>query len=147
MKHLGIIGSVVLGAILLMTSIAAAPLPGPDSRGTARVEREDSGNGWATVLVFGSTVGPDWGAPGALLYGAWQPGDPAVIFYPPRCAGCPSVCLARSCFVATVAVRAPDPLPGHRLTLLRLPPVLPGTAGAPVTLVARRDGSWAWVNP
>lgn len=143
MKQFIMVSSVVLGALLLLGSTGAAPLPpGPDSRGTARVEREDRGLGWATVLVFGSTGAPDWGGPGSVVYGAWQPGDAAVIFYPP-----PLGCLARSCFTATVAVRAPDPVPGHRLTLLRLPPGLPGTAGAPVTLVPRRDGSWAWVNP
>lgn len=147
MKHLVMIGSVLALAAGVMSAVAAAPLPGSDSRGTARVEREDSGAGPAPVLVFGSTTDPAWGAPGAVVYGAWQPGDPAVVFYPPRCVGCPSVCAARSCFAAVVAVRAVDTVPGHALTLLRLPDTLPGTPGAGVKLHANRDGSWSWVNP
>ena len=145
MKHLIILAAVLALAAGIMSAVAAAPLPGSDSRGTARVEREDTGAGAAPVLVFGSTTDPAWGRPGATVYGAWQPGDPTVTFYPPRCSGCPSVCGARSCFTATVAARMVDP--GHTLTLLRLPGGLPGTAGAAVKLHANRDGSWSWVNP
>ena len=126
MKHLIIVGGLVLSAALLMAGISRLPVPfvaatptaaqgvTPDVRGVLEWEIRDATAPYPN-LVVPLDAGVWFGYAGANLYGSWTEGDRAGTLYlpPPECQispqkQCGSIFPHGGCFTAVVTYRWPD---------------------------------------